>query len=236
MTAPNTRGPGGGRVRPSGWWYLAPLVVLAVGTLTALAIATIGFVSLVNSVVSSTVDVEPGTTATIRIDERGEHLVFVVYRSDVGDTPIGPPRVVLMDPSGRQVPLNRNDGSLTVSSGDDRHFVQLSSFDARATGNYRLVVGEAPTDLVTAVAIGPSPLQGTPWTLVAALAVAAVALAAAVVLFVVIAIRRSRSKRQLAGSPPAPPPPPPPPLPPPPPPPPPPPSGPPLAPPGPGGQ
>lgn len=207
----------GSRPTTSGWWYLAAPLMLAIGALAAVAITVLTFVSLMSGLVGSTTTVEPGSTGSVTVNESGEHLVFVAYRTDVGDTPIDAPRVVLLDPSGREVRLNNASSTLTATSGDGRHFVQLSTFDARATGTYRLVVGSAATDLVAGVGVVPTPFGGVPWGLVAAGVVVVVSVIAAVLVVVIVAVRRrntSARPHNASPSPPSPPPPPPPPSPP----------------------
>ncbi len=168
-------------IRPSGWWYLLPLVVLMVGTAAAVTLSVVSFVSLVDNVVNDSVSVEPGSTGVISVSEPGEFVVFVDYTSDVGSSLPGVPRIVVLDPDGREVLLNRASADQTYNDGESFLF-GLSTFDARVQGDYRVVVGGSDSPLVASIAVVANPVPGLVRAIVIAVAVAVLALGIAVVI------------------------------------------------------
>lgn len=193
-------------IRPSGWWYTLPLVVLMVGTAIAIIVSVVSFVSVVDRVVNDSVTVSPGSTGVITVTDPGEFVVFVDYTSDVGSSLPGVPRVVVLDPGGREVPLDRASVDQTYSD-NDSYLVGLSTFDARTAGDYRVVVGQSGSPLVASIAVVANPVPGLVRTIVIAVVVAALALLIAVVITVVLAVRRGRSRRATGSGAPNPPPP-----------------------------
>lgn len=185
-------------IRPSGWWYLLPLVVLMVGTALAVTLSVVSFVSLVDKVVNESVSVEPGSTGVVSVSDPGEFVVFVDYTSDVGSSLPGVPRVVVLGPDGREVLLNRASTDQTYNDGESFLF-GLSTFEARVPGDYRVVVGGSDSPLVASIAVVANPVPGLVTAIVIAVAVALLSLGIAVVIGVVLAIRRGRSKRSQAG-------------------------------------
>lgn len=185
-------------IRPSGWWYLLPLVVLMVGTAAAVTLSVVSFVAVVDNVVNDSVSVEPGSTGVISVSDPGEFVVFVDYTSDVGSSLPGVPRIVVLDPDGREVLLNRASADQTYNDGESFLF-GLSTFEARVQGDYRVVVGGSDSPLVASIAVVANPVPGLVRTIVIAVAVAVLTLGIAVVIAVVVAVRRGRSKRSLAG-------------------------------------
>jgi hypothetical protein len=188
------------QVRPSGWWYLLAVVVLMIGTAIAVALSVVSFVSVVDTVVNDSVTVEPGSTGVIDVTDPGEYVVFVDYTRDVGSSLPGVPQVVVLDPSGSEVRLNRASADQNYSDADS-YLVGLSTFDATVSGKYRIVVGSSDSPLVDTVAVVANPLPGLIRTIVIAVIVAVVTLVAAVVITVVLAVRRGRSKRARDGAP-----------------------------------
>lgn len=179
-----------------------PLVVLMIGTAIAVTVSVLSFVSVVDTVVNDSVMVKPGSTGVIEVTDPGEHVVFVDYTRDVGSSLPGVPRVVVLDPDGREVRLNRASADQNYSDADS-FLVGLSTFDATVTGDYRIVVGQSDSPLVDSVAVVANPLPGLIRTIVIAVVVAVATLVAAVAITIVLAVRRGRSRRAGTGASPA---------------------------------
>jgi hypothetical protein len=171
-----------------------PVVVLVAGTVAAIVVSVLSFVSVVNTVVNDSVTVRPGSTGVISVTDPGEYVVFVEYTTDVGGSLAGVPRVVVLDPTGREVGLDRASADQNYSDADS-YLVGLSTFEATSTGNYRIVVGQSDSPLVDSVAVVANPLPGLIRTIVIAVVVGVAAVVLAAVITIVVAVRRCRSKR-----------------------------------------
>jgi hypothetical protein len=102
--------------------------------------------------------------------------------------------VVVLDPTGREVRLDRASADQNYSDADS-YLVGLSTFEASSTGNYRIVVGQSDSPLVDSVAVVANPLPGLIRTIVIAMVVGVAAVVLAAVITIVVAVRRGRSKR-----------------------------------------
>lgn len=193
--------PSGSTVRtgPSAWWYLAPLVVVVLGGVVAAVMAVSGFVSVVSSIANDFDEVGAGSFALVDVADPAERVVMVEYTADVGSTLVDAPRVVVLDPSGRQVTLDRGGTQQSFSDGD-RSFVLLGTFEPSELGPYRVTVGEAASSLVAGVVVGPDPVSGIVVPrLVASVVVVALSVVVALVLVVVLVVLRRRRAPEPAG-------------------------------------
>ena len=182
-----------GRRRTSGWWYLAALGIVALGALVAGGMALLALNAAARGVTGETT-IAPADTAVVDVRSPGEFVVFARYRTALNGLPIDEPRVVVLDPGGGAVRVQRADPAQRWSDGDGE-LVAIGDLDATVTGPHRVVVGPASTDLLVGVVVAPDPLVGVVNALGWATGVVALSVLGAIVVTVVVAVSRRRTRR-----------------------------------------
>jgi hypothetical protein len=174
---------------------------MVVGGVVAAVLTVSGFVSVASSVDNDFATVATGSFGLVEVTDTTEHLVMVEYNADVGLALVDVPRVVVIEPDGREVRLDRGVTQQSYTSGSQT-FVLLGSFEPARTGAYRVVVGQTDSPLVAGVVVGPDPVATTLVPrLIAAVVVAAVSLMVAVVAtLVLVVLRRRRTPVPTGGS------------------------------------
>ncbi|WP_208029639.1 hypothetical protein, partial [Rhabdothermincola sediminis] len=179
------------KVSPAGYWIGG--AVIAVGV----AIAVVWFVATVVGLVNPTDDfhrVDVPSRAGVVLDE-GDWVVYVESDSLYV---VVEPEVVIRDPGGRVVPLERPSASQTYTAGG-RHGRSMAEFRARVAGRYTVeTYGESGASSRAGghrVAIGRPVFEvGSVVGIVGAMGVGLVSTVVGVVVIVVTAVRRSRAR------------------------------------------
>jgi len=124
-------------VRPSGWWYAAAAGIALGGILAGLAVAAKGVDDALESVRSFDRAPVPGVLE-VTIDEPGGYSIYQEFpgASDSGG-PIGPPDVVVADPTGEAVDIDTYGTFVSYDQGSHEGR-GIYTFRADQPGTFRI--------------------------------------------------------------------------------------------------
>ncbi|WP_433660404.1 hypothetical protein ACQPW1_47090 [Nocardia sp. CA-128927] len=189
------------RITPSGWWFAFGGLLIAIGVLGGLGLGVFGITQTSSKIDDFQRIAVPGS-GDLRLAETGGYTVY--FEDTSGGGYGGRVNIVITDPSGSAVPLNKYDATVTYSFG--KHSGEAAfSFEAKQPGTYHVTTKGDPG--VTA-AIGRGLGSSFVYQLFAALGVGGGGLLLGLVVIIVVAVKRSGSKRRAAqagGYPPGPP-------------------------------
>ena len=185
-----------GKVRPSGFWYLLPFLLVVAGGVAAI-ISIVNGVSAYSDTIEEFARVDVGEQGTIQIDGTGGYTVF--YEPGVSDESSldenGPePPLEMTDPSGQPVTFEDYESFGTYGSSGYVGFA-ISTFDVSEPGNYELKVGGQP--LGGTVAVGRSPFEKITNGVLLGLVFGFGGFLLALVVLIVLMVARGRSKRRI---------------------------------------
>ena len=131
-----------GKVRPSGFWYLLPFLLVIAGGVAAI-ISIVSGVSAYSDTIEDFARVDVGEQGTIEIDGTGGYTVFyepgVSDESSLEENDPEPP-LEMTDPSGQPVTFEDYESFGTYGSSGYVGFA-IRTFDVSQPGNYELKVG-----------------------------------------------------------------------------------------------
>ncbi|MVU83093.1 hypothetical protein GPX89_38375 [Nocardia sp. ET3-3] len=182
------------RVRPSGWWIVAGVVVMVLGIAGAVAVGVAGFVQMSDKVDNFQRVTFPNT-GELRLEAAHDYTVYLEYPGAGSSRPGQAARARLTDPSGQIVHLENYTADENYSFGDHHGRAEFS-FRSTQAGTYRLET-DGSSDITAAVGdgLGSSIVS----TILIALAIGAIGFVLGLVIIVVVIVRRSRSRRQPTG-------------------------------------
>src|SRR3954449_12104031 len=183
------------KVRPSGFFYLLPVLLVVVGGIAAI-IAIVSGVRSYSDTIEGFARVPVGQSGTVQIDGTGGYTVF--YEPGKSDTssfdesdPHPPLRI--LDPSGTDVALHDYNGLGTYSSSGYVGFA-VQTFNVDTKGDYQVQTGST---LPGIVAIGRSPFHKITRGVLGGLALGFLGFVAAIVVLIIWMVSRGRSKRRI---------------------------------------
>ena len=185
-----------GKVRPSGFWYLLPFVLVVAGGVAAI-ISIVNGVSAYSDTIEEFARVDVGEQGTIEIDGTGGYTVFyepgVSDESSLDENDPEPP-LEMTDPSGQPVTFEDYESFGTYGSSGYVGFA-IRTFDVSEPGNYELKVGGQP--LGGTVAVGRSPFEKITNGVLLGLVFGFGGFLLALVILIVLMVARGRSKRRI---------------------------------------
>jgi hypothetical protein len=185
-----------GKIRPSGFWYLLPFVLVIAGGVAAI-VSIVNGVSAYSDTIEDFARVEVGQTGTIEIDGTGGYTVF--YEPGVADESSldendPEPTLEMTGPGGEPVALENYSSFGTYSSSGYVGFA-IQTFDVDEPGRYELTAGGQV--LGGNVAVGRSPFRKITTGILLGLAYGFGGFLVALVILIILMVSRGRSKRRL---------------------------------------
>jgi len=183
------------KVRPSGFFYLLPLLLLLAGSVAAV-IAIVSGVRSYSDTIEGFARVPVGQSGTVQIDGTGGYTVF--YEPGASDTSSfdendAHPPLRIRDSSGTEMTLHDYSGLGTYSSSGYVGFA-VETFNVESKGDYQVDTGG---QLPGVVAIGRSPFHKITRGVLGGLALGFLGFVVALVVLIVLMVSRGRSKRRI---------------------------------------
>jgi hypothetical protein len=183
------------KVRPSGWLYLLPFLLVVVGGVAAV-LAIVSGVRSYSDTIEGFARVPVGQSGTVQIDGTGGYTVF--YEPGASDTSQFDesdqyPPLQITAPGGDTVALKDYNGLGTYSSSGYVGFA-VQTFNVDQKGDYQVQAGST---LPGVIAIGRSPFHKITRGVLGGLVLGFLGFIVALVVLIILMISRGRSKRRI---------------------------------------
>ncbi|MEV6556573.1 hypothetical protein AB0M22_12715 [Nocardia sp. NPDC051756] len=174
------------RITPSGWWFAFGGLLIAIGVFGGLGLGIFGITQASGKIDDFQRIPVPGS-GDLHLTETGGYTVYFEGLA-------GRVNIVITDPGGSTVPLNKYDATVTYSFG--KHSGEAAfSFEAKQPGTYHVITkGDAGGTAAVGRGLGDSFV----FQLFAALGIGGGGLVLGLVVIIVVAVKRSGSKRRAA--------------------------------------
>jgi hypothetical protein len=183
------------KVRPSGFLYLLPLLLLLAGSVAAI-IAVVAGVRSYSDTIEGFARVPVGQSGTVQIDGTGGYTIF--YEPGASDTSSFDesdphPPLQITGPGGEQITLRDYRGLGTYSSSGYVGFA-VETFKVERTGDYQVQTGST---MPGTIAIGRSPFHKITRGVLAGVALGFGGFVVALIILIILMVSRGRSKRRI---------------------------------------
>lgn len=174
------------RITPSGWWFAFGGLLIAIGVLGGLGLGIFGITQASGKIDDFQRIPVPGS-GDVQLTETGGYTVYFEGLA-------GRVNVVITDPAGSAVPLNKYDATVTYSFG--KHSGEAAfSFEVKQPGTYHVTT---KGDSGGTAAVGRGLGDSFVFQLFAAFGIGGGGLILGLVVIIVVAVKRSGSKRRAA--------------------------------------